>query len=144
MYSEKDVPFSVYECHYWWDLDEDGYAEPYIVTVLDQTQEILRIVPRFDTTRISVKWDANEEKVIQRIDSYEYIIAYKFLPDIDSSIYEGSWWGKCGRIFNARLGRSVYLRRLAPLASRRKESEYSISSSLMLTPRSAATALSLR
>ncbi len=93
VYNDKDVPFSVYECHYWWDLDEDGYAEPYIVTVLAQTSEILRIVPRFDTTRISSTWDKKEEKVIQRIDSYEYIIAYKFLPDIDSSIY-GTGFGK--------------------------------------------------
>ncbi len=38
-------------------------------------------------------WDDKEEKVVQRIESYEYIISYKFLPDIDSSIY-GTGFGK--------------------------------------------------
>ena len=93
VYSPKDVPFSMYETHAWWDLDEDGYDEPYIVTVLHETQEIVRIVPRFDTTRITKGWDEKEQPTVIRIEPYEYIVSYKFLPDIDSSIY-GTGFGK--------------------------------------------------
>lgn len=91
-YDPKDIPFTLYECHYWWDLDGDGYAEPYIVTVLKDVEKVVRIVPRFDVSRI--EWRAgDDEEFIARIRSYEYLIAYKFLPDLDSSIY-GVGFGK--------------------------------------------------
>jgi len=37
------------------DLDDDGYAEPYIVTVHKQTGKVARIVARFDRSSILVK-----------------------------------------------------------------------------------------
>lgn len=37
------------------DLDDDGYAEPYIVTVHKQTSKVARIVARFDKESILVK-----------------------------------------------------------------------------------------
>lgn len=39
------------------DLDDDGYAEPYIVTVHKQTGKVARIVARFDKSSILVKVD---------------------------------------------------------------------------------------
>jgi len=87
---EEDVPFPIYECHYWWDLDEDGYEEPYIITVLAQTEEVLRILPRFTPDKVEVKPDSTN---IMRIIPQEYIHVYKFLPDVDSNIY-GTGLGK--------------------------------------------------
>ena len=93
-FDPKDVPFTLYECHYWWDLDGDGYAEPYIVTVLKDIQKVVRIVPRYDLSRIDWKpGDEGDDEIITRIRPYEYVISYKFLPDLDSSIY-GVGFGK--------------------------------------------------
>jgi chaperonin GroES len=43
------------EQHCMLDLDDDGIAEPYIVTVHTQSQKVARIVARFDRTSILVK-----------------------------------------------------------------------------------------
>jgi chaperonin GroES len=88
----RDVPFTIYESEDWADLDEDGYAEPYIFTILAETQEVLNILPRFDEGRVETRDKGGKEQVT-RITPYEYIINYKFLPDIDSSIY-GAGFGK--------------------------------------------------
>jgi hypothetical protein len=37
------------------DLDDDGIAEPYIVTVHTQSEKVARIVARFDRSSILVK-----------------------------------------------------------------------------------------
>lgn len=39
----------------WYDLDEDGYEEPYIVTIHEQTSKVVRIVPRYDNRSIIVR-----------------------------------------------------------------------------------------
>ena len=92
-YDPKDIPFTLYECHYWWDLDGDGVAEPYIVTVIKDIEKVVRVVPRFDHTRIDLRATDDGYEDVARIRPYEYLIAYKFLPDIDSSIY-GTGFGK--------------------------------------------------
>lgn len=83
---QKDIPFDIYEAHGWYDLDGDGYAEPYIVTVLEQTKAVLSIVPRFTPESIVSRDDGGENEIV-RIPSIEYITAYKFLPDVESTIY---------------------------------------------------------
>jgi hypothetical protein len=55
---DKDSQSSVdefLEQHCMLDLDDDGIAEPYIVTVHTQSQKIARIVARFDRSSIMVK-----------------------------------------------------------------------------------------
>lgn len=37
----------IYEQHTWWDLDDDGYKEPYIITVHCSSAKVLRIVARY-------------------------------------------------------------------------------------------------
>lgn len=41
------MPRTLLECHCYWDLDQDGYAEPYVVTVDHASAQVLRIVNRF-------------------------------------------------------------------------------------------------
>lgn len=85
----EDEPFTLLECHCWWDLDEDGYKEPYIVTVEQQTEQVLRILPRFGVDRIKQTADGT----IARIDPLEYITRFIFFPDVESNIY-GVGFGK--------------------------------------------------
>lgn len=44
------------EQYCWLDLDDDGYEEPYIVTVHEASSQVLRIVARFDYNDIFVKF----------------------------------------------------------------------------------------
>lgn len=76
------TPFEVYESHCWLDLDEDGYKEPYIVTILKDQSKVLRIVARWEDWGLTIR----DNKVI-RIEPTEYFTAYRFLPDPDSKVY---------------------------------------------------------
>ena len=39
--SDEDAPHKWYEQHRWWDLDGDGYQEPYVVTVHADTEQVV-------------------------------------------------------------------------------------------------------
>ena len=66
----------------WADLDEDGYKEPYIVTVDVASRKLLRIVANYDSDTILVK----EGKLI-KIDPVGYFVDYKYLPSTDGTYY---------------------------------------------------------
>lgn len=42
-----DSPIDLLEQHCWLDLDDDGYKEPYIITVHKESAQVLRILARF-------------------------------------------------------------------------------------------------
>lgn len=88
--TDKSRPFDVLEMHCEYDLDGDGYNEPYIVTMLQERNEILRIVPRFK--RNDVSYLNNSSKVL-RIAPIEYFTCYQFIPNPQSGIY-GVGFGK--------------------------------------------------
>lgn len=81
--STDDKPHTFLEQHRFWDLDDDGYQEPYIVTVHKETQTVVRITARFDLDKIEVN-DAGE---IQRIVPIHHFTRYLFMPAFDGSIY---------------------------------------------------------
>lgn len=60
------------------DLDEDGYEEPYIVTVHRRTQKVARITADFDPEDI-----VHNEGQIVSIQRGSYFIDYEFLPSMD-------------------------------------------------------------
>lgn len=62
------------EQHTKYDLDEDSYGEPYIITVLKETGEVLRIVSRYNSTGIKEK-----NKKIIRIEPLQHFTDYHFL-----------------------------------------------------------------
>ena len=80
---EDSTPYTILEQHGWWDLDEDGYKEPWIITVEYSTNRVLRIVPRFDPDGI-VK---NGDKIV-RIKPIEYFTKFPFIPNPDGGIYD--------------------------------------------------------
>lgn len=69
------------EQHTWLDLDDDGYKEPYIVTVCGNV--VARIVAAYDLDSVVV----NDDKVIQ-IQRINYFTKYGFVPSPDGSIYD--------------------------------------------------------
>jgi chaperonin GroES len=78
-----DTPHEVLECHCWYDMDDDGYEEPYIVTVDRESRQVLRIVPRYRLSDVRARLDG----VILAIEPLEYIVPYKFFPAVDSNVY---------------------------------------------------------
>lgn len=58
--ADKDEPQEILEQHRLLDLDEDGYKEPYVVTLHRESKEVLRIVARYDVDDILVKYEGQE------------------------------------------------------------------------------------
>jgi chaperonin GroES len=81
----SEVPFNILEQHCWLDLDKDGYAEPYIVTIEESSQCCLRIVTRFDREEDIERNTANE---IIRIHAVEYFTKIPFIPSPDGGILD--------------------------------------------------------
>ena len=72
------------EQHTWLDLDEDGYDEPYIVTVHKEQRKLARITARYDEEGIEL----NDKGKIKRIIPVQYYTDYGFLPDPGSGFYK--------------------------------------------------------
>ncbi|OHD28152.1 MAG: hypothetical protein A2Y38_15585 [Spirochaetes bacterium GWB1_59_5] len=71
------------EQHLWHDFDEDGYEEPYVVTVHKASGQVVRIYARYDEDGVYV----NGGKV-QRIEPVQYFTKFSFLPSFDGSFYD--------------------------------------------------------
>lgn len=83
--SEDDTtPYTILEQHTYLDLDGDGYTEPYIVTVDENTHKVLRIVPRFDKDTVIV----NEKNKVVSIEAIQYYTKYSFIPNPDGGFYD--------------------------------------------------------
>lgn len=80
---EKSTPHVFLACHTFWDLDDDGYEEPYVIVVHKQTKQVARITARWCLD--GVHRDA-KGKII-RIEPLEYYTDYPFIPNPDGSIY---------------------------------------------------------
>jgi len=83
--AHTNTPFICLEQHCWLDLDGDGYAEPYIITVEESSQQVLRIVTRFDRIE-DVEY--NTKKEIIRIIPMHYFTKIPFIPSPDGGIMD--------------------------------------------------------
>ncbi len=83
---DKDAPHLFLEQHRLLDLDEDGYPEPYVVTVHHTSQKVCRIAANFDADSITIA-DDGKVSAIRRND---YFVKYQFLPSPDGGFYG---WG---------------------------------------------------
>lgn len=79
------TPFIGLEQHCWLDLDGDGYAEPYIITIEESTHDVLRIVCRFERMEDVERNDSGD---IIRIHATEYFTKIPFIPSPDGGIYD--------------------------------------------------------
>jgi chaperonin GroES len=81
---DNTTPYTFLEQHTYLDLDEDGYGEPYIVTVEEQSKKVVRIVARYDED--SVKMDEDEKLLF--IEPVQYYTKYGFIPNPDGGFYD--------------------------------------------------------
>jgi chaperonin GroES len=82
--TDEDAPYLLIEQHRWLDLDEDGYKEPYCVTVDYCSKKVLRIYPRFDAGDI----DYNTDNELIRIKPKQYFTKFSFIPNPDGGFYD--------------------------------------------------------
>lgn len=80
---DSDTPTQMLEQHRFLDLDGDGYAEPYIVTVEEGTQKLRRIVARFFKDSIKKK-----DGKILHIEPEHFFVKYGMIPSPDGGIYD--------------------------------------------------------
>lgn len=80
--ADSATPYVILEQHTYWDLDEDGYQEPYIITIEEQSGKVLRVVARFDSDGIYEQ----DGKVIC-VEPVEYYTKYEFIPNPDGGFY---------------------------------------------------------
>lgn len=81
---DNTTPYTVLEQHTWLDLDDDGYAEPYVVTFEYNSKKILRISARYNTAGIRL----NEKGEILRIEPIQYYTKYGFIPNPEGGFYD--------------------------------------------------------
>jgi len=81
--NDEASPHEFLECHCNWDLDEDGYEEPYVITVHKDTKKVVRVAARYDQTGINT----NEKGEIISIEPVEYFTNYVFINDPNSGVY---------------------------------------------------------
>jgi chaperonin GroES len=80
---DESTPHVFLEQHCWYDLDEDGYQEPYIVTIHRDTQTLFRISARFDLRGVEL----NEKGEVVRIEPTHYFTRFLFMPALDGNFY---------------------------------------------------------
>jgi chaperonin GroES len=79
---DDDAPHEFIEQHRRLDLDDDGYAEPYVVTVHKSTGKVARIVARYDADGVKIRG-----QTIMRIEPVQYYTKYDFFPNPEGGIY---------------------------------------------------------
>jgi len=94
---DNDQVFLEQYCFY--DLDGDGYEEPYIVTVHRQSSQVVRIVARYDLNDIYIRnTNKSIEKFVKgqdlkglelvRIEPMACITKYGFIPSLDGTFLD--------------------------------------------------------
>ena len=99
---DEDRPYKFLEQHTWWDLDDDGYKEPYIITVHKETEQVVRISARFDADGIV----ANEKGKIIKITPVGYFTRFLFMPAFDGNFY-GMGFGSLVGPLNATINDTI-------------------------------------
>jgi chaperonin GroES len=86
----ENIPHTFYAQHRRLDLDRDGYAEPYIVTVHRDTGKVVRIVANWELDGVQVQDAGNgsRKKEIVRIKPERHFTKYGFMPSMDGSFYD--------------------------------------------------------
>lgn len=83
---DEDAPHLFLEQHRLLDLDDDGYPEPYIVTVHHASQQVCRIVANYTEESVNL----GEDGKVAAIRKQQYYVKYLFLPSPDGGFYG---WG---------------------------------------------------
>lgn len=100
-FEDKSRPHEFLEQHRRIDLDEDGYGEPYIVTLHVPTRTVVRIVACFGEQDITLTvgnqaipaaqyatMGLNEPAEVLKIERQDYYVKYGFIPDPNGGFYD--------------------------------------------------------
>ncbi len=79
---DEQSPLTFVEQHCFYDLDGDGFVEPWIVTIQESSGKLLRIRPGFDPQ--DIRYD--QDKIIS-IPRDNYFTHFRFLPNIRGGFY---------------------------------------------------------
>lgn len=82
--NDEDAHFDFLEQECWYDLDDDGYKEPYVATVKKDSSEVVRIIARFDEDGIFL----NSKREVSKIKPVEYWTKFPFMPNPDGGSYD--------------------------------------------------------
>jgi chaperonin GroES len=82
--NDETTPYTFVEQHTFLDLDEDDYAEPYVVTFQRETGKVVRIVARFDMDTMVMDDEGNPIA----IEPIQYYTKFGFIPSADGSFYD--------------------------------------------------------
>ena len=82
---DDDAPITFIEQHRRWDLDEDGYSEPYIVTVARDSGKLARIKAAYDLEGV---FFSSKDHQIRKIETISYYTKYGFIPSPESGVYD--------------------------------------------------------
>ena len=85
-YSPDDdsTPYTFLEQHTYLDLDDDGYEEPYIVTIDEATSQVVRIVANYNIDDI----EFNDKDEVIKIVQFEHFTKFSFIPNPDGGFYD--------------------------------------------------------
>lgn len=78
---EMDEPIELLECHCTYDVDGDGYREPYVITIHNESKQVCRIVHRFEEI------EKTKDGKLIRIVPEQYFIDYHFIRSLDGTYY---------------------------------------------------------
>lgn len=82
--NDDTTPYEIIEQHCYIDLDDDDYAEPYIVTFHRQSRKVLRITARYDENTILF----NDDGTLAGIEPIHYYTKFGFIPSPDGGFYD--------------------------------------------------------
>ena len=110
---DENPPHTLLEQHCWRDLDDDGYDEPYVITVEKDSKKVLRIAARYLTDSVQ-----RDGKKIISITPVEYFTKFSFIPSIDGGFYDtgfGSLLGPINETVNTTINQLLDAGTLASL-----------------------------
>jgi len=82
--TDETTPYMLLEQHGFLDLDEDGYAEPYVILVEKHSRTVLRITPRYQAEDVLV----DEKENVVKITPFEHYTKFSFVPNPDGGFYD--------------------------------------------------------
>ena len=94
---DDSTPYTILEQHTYLDLDQDGYTEPYIVTLDYNSKTVLRIIRRFDEDDIIV----DEKGKVILVNATQYYTKYSFVPNPDGGFYDIGFGRLLGSLNNS-------------------------------------------
>jgi chaperonin GroES len=78
------APRQLIEQHCRYDIDGDGYPEPYVVTVDHESRQVLRVVANYDADGIR----RSEDGALLLIEPRHYYVKYGFFPHPEGKFYD--------------------------------------------------------